>query len=44
MAEVITAKIDQIPDAESFISVEKPEPQENTNGFSVEQTQDTEEE
>ena len=44
MAEVITAKIDQIPDAESFIPIEQPESRENTNGFTVEQPQEVEEE
>ena len=44
MAEVITAKIDKVPDVESFISTEKPEPQENENGFTVEEPEDVEEE
>ena len=33
MAEVITAKIDAVPDAQSFIPMEEEQPQETENGF-----------
>ena len=43
MAEVITAKIDAVPDAQSFIPMEEEQPQETENGFAVEESQVTQE-
>ncbi len=43
MAEVITAKLDAVPEVESFIPAEQPETEENTSGFTVEEPQVTQE-
>ena len=44
MAEIITAKIDAVPEAESFIPVANEEPEQKSSGFSVEEIDDADEE